>query len=43
MLRLVAEGEAGAAVRRRAPLAELDLDRDGEAASVLTVLADQPS
>ncbi len=41
MLRLVGEGEAGAAVRRRAPLAELDLDRDGEAAGVLAILADQ--
>ncbi len=41
MLRLVGEGEAGAAVRRRAPLDELDLDRDGEAAGVLAILADQ--
>jgi WD40 repeat protein len=40
MLRLVGEGEADAPVRRRAPLAELDLERDRDAAEVLATLAD---
>ena len=40
MLRLVGEGEGDAAVRRRAPLAELDLERDEDVADVLTTLAD---
>jgi len=40
MLRLVGEGEGDAAVRRRAPLAELDLERNEEAERVLATLAD---
>ena len=40
MLRLVGEGEADAAVRRRAPLDELDLERNDDAASVLATLVD---
>jgi WD40 repeat protein/tRNA A-37 threonylcarbamoyl transferase component Bud32 len=40
MLRLVGEGEADAAVRRRAPLAELDLERNREVEGVLATLAD---
>jgi WD40 repeat protein len=40
MLRLVGEGEGEALVRRRAPLAELDLERDDDVADVLATLAD---
>ena len=40
MLRLVGEGEADAPVRRRAPLAELDLERNEDVADVLATLAD---
>ncbi|MGH2630717.1 MAG: protein kinase domain-containing protein [Actinomycetota bacterium] len=40
MLRLVGEGEGDAAVRRRAPLAELDLERNEDVAAVLATLAD---
>jgi len=40
MLRLIGEGEGDAPVRRRAPLAELDLVRNGEMADVLATLAD---
>ena len=40
MLRLVGEGESDAAVRRRASLAELDLERDRWMADVLAALAD---
>jgi WD40 repeat protein len=40
MLRLVGEGEGDTAVRRRAPLAELDLERNREAEEVLAILAD---
>ena len=40
MLRLVGEGEGEAPVRRRAPLAELDLERDRWVADVLALLAD---
>jgi WD40 repeat protein/tRNA A-37 threonylcarbamoyl transferase component Bud32 len=40
MLRLVGEGEAAAPVRRRAPLAELDLERNEDVADVLATLAD---
>ena len=40
MLRLVGEDEGDAPVRRRAPLAELDLERDRWAADVLATLAD---
>jgi WD40 repeat protein/tRNA A-37 threonylcarbamoyl transferase component Bud32 len=40
MLRLVADGEGDAPVRRRAPLAELDLERDRATAEVLATLAD---
>jgi WD40 repeat protein/tRNA A-37 threonylcarbamoyl transferase component Bud32 len=40
MLRLVGEGEGDAAVRRRAPLAELDLERNRDVADVLATLAD---
>jgi WD40 repeat protein len=40
MLRLVGEGEGDAAVRRRAPLAELDLERNEDVAEVLAALAD---
>ena len=40
MLRLVGEGEGDAPVRRRAPLAELDLERDRAAAEVLARLVD---
>ena len=40
MLRLVGEGEGEAAVRRRAPLTELDLERNREVESVLAALAD---
>jgi WD40 repeat protein len=40
LLRLVGEGEGDAPVRRRAPLAELDLERDRWVADVLAALAD---
>jgi WD40 repeat protein/tRNA A-37 threonylcarbamoyl transferase component Bud32 len=40
MLRLVGEGEAEVPVRRRALLAELDLERNQEVADVLAALAD---
>jgi WD40 repeat protein len=40
MLRLVGEGEGEVPVRRRAPLAELDLERNGDLADVLATLAD---
>jgi hypothetical protein len=40
MLRLVGDGEADAPVRRRAPLAELDLERNEDVADVLATLAD---
>ena len=40
MLRLVGAGESESPVRRRAPLAELDLERNEEAAGVLATLAD---
>jgi len=40
MLRLVGESEAHEPVRRRAPLAELDLERNENAAAVLATLAD---
>ena len=40
MLRLVGEDEGDAPVRRRAPLAELDLERDRWVADVLATLAD---
>ena len=40
MLRLVGEGESDSPVRRRAPLAELDLERNEGVADVLAVLAD---
>ena len=40
MLRLVGEGEEDAPVRRRAPLAELDLERNRDVADVLATLAD---
>ena len=40
MLRLVGEDEGDAPVRRRAPLAELDLERNGDVADVLATLAD---
>ncbi len=40
MLRLVGEGEGDVPVRRRAPLAELDLERNGDVADVLATLAD---
>jgi WD40 repeat protein/tRNA A-37 threonylcarbamoyl transferase component Bud32 len=40
MLRLVGEGEREAPVRRRAPLGELDLERNGDVAGVLAMLAD---
>jgi WD40 repeat protein len=40
MLRLVGEGEGDVPVRRRAPLAELDLERNEEMADVLGTLAD---
>ena len=40
MLRLVGESEAHEPVRRRAPLAELDLERSGPATDVLGTLAD---
>jgi WD40 repeat protein/tRNA A-37 threonylcarbamoyl transferase component Bud32 len=40
MLRLVGEGEGDAPVRRRAPLAELDLERNEDVAAVLAALAD---
>jgi hypothetical protein len=40
MLRLVGEGEGDAPVRRRAPLAELDLERNHDVADVLATLAD---
>ena len=40
MLRLVSEGEGDSPVRRRAPLAELDLERNDDVASVLATLAD---
>ncbi len=40
MLRLVGEDEGDAPVRRRAPLAELDLERSEDVAGVLATLAD---
>ena len=40
MLRLVGEDEGDALVRRRAPLTELDLERNEEVADVLATLAD---
>ena len=40
MLRLVGEGEGDAPVRRRAPLAELDLERNADVEDVLGTLAD---
>jgi WD40 repeat protein/tRNA A-37 threonylcarbamoyl transferase component Bud32 len=40
MLRLVGEGEGEAPVRRRAPLTELDLERNEDVADVLATLAD---
>jgi WD40 repeat protein/tRNA A-37 threonylcarbamoyl transferase component Bud32 len=40
MLRLVGDGEGDAPVRRRASLAELDLERNQDVAEVLTTLAD---
>jgi WD40 repeat protein/tRNA A-37 threonylcarbamoyl transferase component Bud32 len=40
MLRLVGEGEGDAPVRRRAPLAELDLERNEELSDVVSTLAD---
>jgi Protein kinase domain len=40
MLRLVGEDEGEVPVRRRAPLAELDLERNADAAAVLATLAD---
>ena len=40
MLRLVGEDEGDAPVRRRAPLAELDLERNPDVADVLQTLAD---
>jgi WD40 repeat protein len=40
MLRLVGEGEGDSPVRRRAPLAELDLERDEDLEDVLAMLAD---
>jgi WD40 repeat protein/tRNA A-37 threonylcarbamoyl transferase component Bud32 len=40
MLRLVGEGEGDVPVRRRAPLAELDLERNADVADVLATLAD---
>ena len=40
MLRLVGEGEGDAPVRRRAPLAELDVERNEDVATVLATLAD---
>jgi WD40 repeat protein/tRNA A-37 threonylcarbamoyl transferase component Bud32 len=40
MLRLVGEAEGEAPVRRRAPLAELDLERNEDVADVLATLAD---
>ena len=41
MLRLVGEDEGDVPVRRRAPLAELDLERSEDAAAVLATLADK--
>ncbi len=40
MLRLVGEGEGETPVRRRAPLAELDLERNADVSDVLGTLAD---
>jgi WD40 repeat protein/class 3 adenylate cyclase len=40
LLRLAGPGEGEAAMRRRAPLAELDVQRDEDAAQVLAVLTD---
>jgi WD40 repeat protein/tRNA A-37 threonylcarbamoyl transferase component Bud32 len=40
MLRLVADGEGDAPIRRRAAIAELDLERDRATADVLATLAD---
>ncbi len=40
MLRLVGEGEAAVPVRRRAPLAELDVERNEDVANVVATLAD---
>ena len=40
MLRLVGEGAGDEPVRRRAPLAELDLERSGDVEDVLATLAD---
>ena len=41
MLRLVGDGEGDAPVRRRAPLAELDLERNEDVADVVATLADR--
>src|SRR4029079_6992777 len=40
MLRLVGEGAGEAPARRRAPLAELDLERNEDAVGVVATLAD---
>jgi WD40 repeat protein/DNA-binding SARP family transcriptional activator len=40
LLRLAAPGEGAEVVRRRAPLSELDLDRDADASHALNVLTD---
>src|SRR5262245_30371344 len=40
LLRLAADGEGSDVVRRQAPLAEFDLERDQEAAHAMAVLAD---
>ena len=40
LLRLAAPGEGAAAVRRRAPLSEFDLDRDTDASRAMAVLTD---
>ena len=40
MLRLVGDGEGDALVRRRAPLGELDLERNEDVATVVATLAD---
>ena len=40
LLRLVGDGEGEAAVRRRAPVAEFDIDRNGTAAAVLSRLTE---
>jgi WD40 repeat protein/DNA-binding SARP family transcriptional activator len=40
LLRLAAPGEGADVVRRRAPLSEFDLDRDGDASRAMAVLTD---